>query len=159
MSNALELPYELHTGRELELMLRGTKPLSHFYDEYPADRCEEIIPEKAFAPFVDNGVFEKLEYVEPLTKPSQPSHVHVKGIRHVFYALPAEAWRIDAYIEMQLRLAPAGWSLKLERLQGSLLGYEDWQTEIHLEMWRARTNAHQFPWLFDANEEAAETKP
>ncbi|MBC3873588.1 hypothetical protein [Undibacterium flavidum] len=50
---------------------------------------------------------------------------------------------------MQLRLAQAGWNLKLERLQGSLLGYEDWQTEIHLKIWRSRANAHQFPWLFD----------
>jgi hypothetical protein len=159
MTGASELPYELHTGRELELMLRGTKPLAHFYDEYPVEPCEEIIPEQAFAPYVSDGVFEKLEYVEPLTKSTQISHADVKGIRHVFYAQPGEAWRIDAYIDMQLRLAAAGWSLKLERLQGSLLGYEDWQTEIHLELWRAQANAKQFPWLFSGSEQAEQTEP
>jgi hypothetical protein len=159
MTDVSDLPYELHTGREMELMLRGTKPLAHFYDEHPAEPCEEIIPEEAFAPYVRSGVFETLEFVELLNRPLQTSHTHVKGIRHVFYALPAEAWRIDAYVEMQLRLAPAGWSLELERLQGRLLGYEDWQTEIHLEQWRARENAYQFPWLFGTPEQSEQVPP
>ena len=43
-----------HTGRELQLMLEGRKPLAMFYagtDELP---WEELIPEHAFAPHVAN---------------------------------------------------------------------------------------------------------
>ena len=142
-----KLPYEVHTGHELEFMLRGTKPLAHFCDEHPAEPCEEIIPEEAFAPYVADGTFEKLEFVEPLTTPPRASHSHVKGIRHVLYAPPQEAWRITTYIDMQLRLSLAGWSVELERLQGRLLGYEDWQTDAHIERWRSSKNAGDFPWL------------
>lgn len=148
MPEPFELPYELHTGRELELMLRGTKPLAHFYDAYPTELCEEIIPEHAFEPYVQNGVFEKREFVELLTRPPPTGHPHIKGIRNVLYAQPSEIWRIDSYIDMQLRLAVNGWSIELERLQGRLLGYEEWQTEIHIERCRSSENAHHFPWLF-----------
>jgi hypothetical protein len=130
------------------MMIRGEKPLAHFCDQHPDDPCEEIIPEEAFSPYVSSGTIEKLEYVELLTEPPRATHSHVRGIRHVFYALPPEAWRIEAYIDLQLRLAPNGWSLKLERLQGRLLGYAEWQTDVHLERWRADPDAHRFPWLF-----------
>lgn len=148
MQNDSDLPYELHTGRELEMMVRGDKPLAHFCDQHPDEPCEEIIPEEAFSPYVSSGTFEKLEYVELLTKPPRAGHSHVKGIRHVFYAQPSEAWRIEAYIDLQLRLAPGGWSITLERLQGRLLGYAEWQTDIHLERQRKHSDAQRFPWLF-----------
>jgi len=148
MKNESDYPYEIHTGRELEMMLRGDKPLAHFYYQHPDEPCEEIIPEEAFAPHVSAGTFEKFEFVELLTRPPLASHSHVKGIRHVFYALVGEAWRIEAYINMLLELAPSGWSIKLERLQGRLLGYEDWQTDVHLDRWRSKDDAHRFSWLF-----------
>ena len=145
--NIVPLPYELHTGRELEFMLERGKPLAHFSDAYPSEPDEEIVPELAFAPHVLDGKFVKREFVEPLSGPPPPGHLHVRGIRHVVYAQSAEAWRIDAYIMMLAAAAKAGWSEGFERLEGSLLGYEEWQTDLHLESLRVGSHAKRFYWL------------
>jgi len=58
-------------------------------------------------------------------------------------ARPTEAWRIDAYIMMMAAAAKAGWSEGFERLGGSLLGYEEWQTGLHLERLRAGPHAEK----------------
>ena len=75
------LPYDVHTNRELEFMLDRGKPLAHFYDAYPAEPDEEIFPEEAFAPYVENGKFVMREFVEPLPEPPK-GHPHVRGVRH-----------------------------------------------------------------------------
>jgi len=116
------LPYELHTDRELEFMLDRGKPLAHFSDAYPSDPDEEIVPELAFAPYVQAGKFVTREFVELLQGPRPKDHPEILGIRHVFYARPSEAWRIDAYIMMMAAAEKAGWSEGFERLEGSLLG-------------------------------------
>ena len=145
--NVDPLPYELHTNRELEFMLNRGKPLAHFSDAYPSDVDGQIIPELAFAPYVQAGRFVMREYVEPLRRPAPIDHPHVRGIRHVFYAQSSEAWRIDAFIMMTAAAAKAGWSEGFERLQGSLLGYLEWQTDIHLERLRASPHAKNFYWV------------
>src|ERR1700722_16401002 len=101
------LPYELHTNRELEFMLDRGKPLAHFSDVYPSDPDEEIFPELAFAPYVQARKFVTREFVELLREPPPKDHLEVLGIRHVFYARPSEAWRIDAYIMMIAAAAKA----------------------------------------------------
>ncbi len=126
-------------------MLERGKPLAHFSDEYPAEPDEEVVPELAFAPYVASGRFVSREFVIPETPP--PGHPHIRGIRHVFYARAAEAWRIDAFIMMLAAAAKVGWSEGFERLEGSLLGYEEWQTDIHLERLRAGSHAKMFWWL------------
>jgi hypothetical protein len=145
--NIVPLPYELHTDHELEFMLKRGKPLAHFSDAYPSDPDEEIVPELVFAPHVMDGKFVKREFVEPLSGPPPSGQLHVRGIRHVFYAQSAEAWRIDAYIMMLAAAAKAGWSEGFERLEGSLLGYEEWQTDLHLERLRVGPSAKKFYWL------------
>ena len=50
-----------HTGRELELMLLGRKPLALFYEEIGFLPDEEIIPEVSFRPFVESGQFVRGE--------------------------------------------------------------------------------------------------
>jgi len=129
-----ELPYMLHTNRELRMMLSGTKPLSAFCGQYPPHSDVEEIPERLFDPFVEAGRFVKREYVEPLRDGP------VRGIHHVLYALPGESWRIDAYILMQDEAARAGWNEGFERMQGSLLGYESWQNDIHITKMRKRAD-------------------
>ncbi|CAM4069018.1 hypothetical protein [Roseateles saccharophilus] len=141
------LPYDLHSGRELELMLLGVKPLASFTDEYPADPCEEIIPEAAFRPHVQSGKLEQREYVELLVGTPPQSRPDLKGFRCMLYSLPGESWRMDAYIEMKARARVSGWSEELERLEGSLLGYEDWQTDAWIDMLLARPQAKHVPWL------------
>jgi len=145
--NTDPLPYELHTNRELEFMLERGKPLAHFSDAYPSEPDEEIVPEMAFCPHVNEGRFVKREFVEPLFGPPPQGRPHVRGIRHVFYAQSAEAWRVDAYIMMLAAAAKAGWNEGFERLEGSLLGYEEWQTDLHLERLRAGPHAKKFHWL------------
>ncbi|MFZ2991186.1 hypothetical protein [Ideonella sp.] len=147
MSDIDDLPYEVHTGRELELMLSGVKPLAYFVDEYPADPCEEIIPEASFHEHVQSGKLEKREYVETLAGAPPANRKDLKGFRCVLYARPNEGWRIDAYIDMKARAKHSGWSEDLERLEGRLLGYEDWQTDAWIEMLLARPQAKNFPWL------------
>ena len=53
--------------------------------------------------------------------------------RIVLYALPQQAWRIDAYLMLQDAAAKSGWNEGFERMQGSLLGYEDWQNDVFVE--------------------------
>ena len=48
-----------HTGRELELMLSGVKPLSMFYDDPNELPDERIIPELEFDTQVASGMFVK----------------------------------------------------------------------------------------------------
>lgn len=55
-------PYEVHTNRELTLMLSGTKPLAVFAEPYPDD--VSFFAEDAFDSFVKQGRFVKREYVE-----------------------------------------------------------------------------------------------
>jgi hypothetical protein len=104
------LPYELHTDRELEFMLDKGKPRAHFSDAYPAEPDEAILPELAFAPYVEAGRFVKREFVEPVRGPPAKDRPHVRGIRHVFYARTTEAWHIDAYIMMMAAASKAGWT-------------------------------------------------
>lgn len=141
------LPYEVHTNRELEFMLDRGKPLAHFCDVYPSETNDVVIPEHAFAPYVTNGTFEKRVFVELRHEPPPASAPHVRGTLHVFYAPPRHAWRIDAYIMMLAAAAKSGWSEGFERLEGSLLGYEEWQTDAHLERLRASAHAKRFHWL------------
>jgi hypothetical protein len=136
------LPYTLHTNRELEFMLTRGKPLAHFSDAYPSEPDEAIVPEQAFAPYVASGTFEKRVFVELLDEPPPATAPHLRGTLHVLYAPPRHAWRIDAFIMMLAAAAKAGWSEGFERLEGTLLGYEEWQTDAHLE--RLRAGPHRF---------------
>jgi hypothetical protein len=142
-----DVPYDIHTDRELEFMLMRGKPLSHFSDAYPPEPDEQIIPRAAFAPHVANGTFEMRVFVEPLTKSPAPQTPQVRGTIHVFYARPHEAWRVDAYIAMMAAAAKAGWSEGFERLQGSLLGYTEAQNDAHIEHLLRAPHAVDFPWL------------
>ncbi len=65
----------------------------------------------------------------------------------MFYAMPAEAWRIDAYIAMMAAASKAGWSEGFERLEGTLLGCTEQQTDIHIETMLRSPHADRFPWL------------
>lgn len=59
----------------------------------------------------------------------------LQGMRDVYFALPGDEWRIDAYIEMcaEARLSSRNEVNAFERRQGTLLGYEDWQNDWWLE--------------------------
>jgi hypothetical protein len=127
------VPYMVHTNFELPLMLDGRKPLAVFGDGYPSDWFDDYLA--PFEPFVETGQIVRriVDRPMPHIKERRPD---LDGIRDVFFALPGEEWRIDAYIaSIQNRIGD--WNDDLERLQGSLLGYEDWQNDWWLE-YRAR---------------------
>jgi hypothetical protein len=142
-----DLPYEVHTGRELEFMLRRRKPLAHFSEIYPPEPDEEIIPQLAFAPYVANGTFEMCAFVELCAEAPTPRAPQARGAIHVFYARPAETWRIEAYIAMMRAASKAGWSEGFERLEGHLLGYSEGETDAHVEHLLEAPHAADFPWL------------
>lgn len=125
-----ELPYKVHTGRELALMLNGTKPLAVFWDQYPANLDVEEIPERLFEPYVAAGRFVKLEYVVPVDRITT---LDGGALRIVLYAAAGQEWRINAYILLYQIAAKVGWSEGFERMQGSLLGYEEWQNDVFIE--------------------------
>jgi hypothetical protein len=127
-------PYTLHTNRELGMMLRGEKPLAVFSDglDYFPDVVLRYL--RLFDRHVEAGRLVKRDYVSP-----DPG-ARVKGWHTILYALPDEAWRIDAMIELRLSgmWSAGSWTAAHERREGELLGYADWQVEYHMKRWETR---------------------
>ena len=166
-----DLPYRVHTGRELAMMLAGTKPLAVFWDDHPKHDDLDNIPEREFEPHVRAGRIIKREHIEPSSsvepfappcarsttasqarepdspagfsakEPTNPlrhpvANSDAKGIRRVLYALPGEEWRIDAYLQLWETCKKTAWTAEMEREEGTLLGYEHWQNDLHMKGWR-----------------------
>ncbi|WP_370152058.1 hypothetical protein [Ferrovibrio sp.] len=114
-----------HDGRELDLMLAGRKPLAMFYDVVPASI---ELPEADFAPHVASGRLIRREEIYPGRSGSQP-------LRYIYYALPAEAPRIDrlhtinAAIHGGARKATEADDIEI----GRLLGYSEAEIAAYVE--------------------------
>ena len=121
-----DLPYLVHTNRELGLMLAGKKPLSYFaYLRGTEPRCI-LRYFRMFDRHVEKGRFIKKIATRNMAVPKLP----YQHFDQTLFALPGEAWRIDAMVAL---LAERGrWSHDRERRFGSLLGYEDWQNDLWL---------------------------
>jgi hypothetical protein len=127
----VNLPSHIHTGRELELMLAGRKPLAMFYAFVHELPNEEFIPEEKFAPYVLEGRCIRVEehYDETHPQTGQPL-----TIRYVFFAEKGEEWRIPA-----MKLVKATYSRMrkteegIERIEGSLLGYTNEENDAWCE--------------------------
>lgn len=122
------VPYMVHTNFELPLMLEGRKPLAVFGDAYPSEWFDNYLA--PFEQFVRAGriVRHIVDTPMPQLKKRNPEWDRV---RNVYFALPGEEWRIDAYISLfdSHQKSETSWDDDKERLQGSLLGYEDWQND------------------------------
>ena len=129
-------PYTIHTNRELLLMLAGTKPLAVFSDDFPCLHAHCIIPEREFEPHLASGLIVKREQIIPPQPDTPVLNGPRIGQRRVLYALKGEEWRIDAYILLWKTADKSGWNAGFERMEGSLLGYEDWQNDFHLREWK-----------------------
>jgi len=101
-------------------MLRGVKPLSMFVETIPAEF--DIFPERDFDDAVSSGHLVKHVSIETINIPSGTE----EKIRRVLYALPSEAWRIQAVLLIQHLYSSLGdgWHPDLDRAIGLLLGYE-----------------------------------
>lgn len=128
-----DLPYQIHTNRELALMLDGVKPFAAFCEEYPLSTDDSAIPEQLFDRYVADGRFIKREYVETRI-------LRGHRTRRVLYARSDEAWRIDAYVLLWHAGQVTGWNESLERMEGFLLGYEEWQTDAYIRAAKARSS-------------------
>ena len=119
-----------HEGRELALMLEGKKHLSYFFLEVGIER--EVFPEEEFDHLVASGILLKDERVEQLTSPETGEATNA---RNILYATADEAWRIPAMRTVQdiYRKVGSGWRPDLERVIGSLLGYDPRDVEAFIE--------------------------
>jgi hypothetical protein len=151
-------PYRVHTDRELALMLAGTKPLAAFCDEYPSLHGLYIIPEREFEPHVAAGRLVKREQIEPAAATAPAVKGQRMGTRRVLYAVPGEQWRIDAYLLLWKTAKESGWNEGFERMEGSLLGYADWENDFHIEQhYRKAKRTH--PNIQPTNEEPHQNPP
>ena len=114
-------------------MLEGRKPLAAFKDGYPFPWFDDLVAR--FAPWVEAKRLVARTILHPF---DEPRRIHdgtlVEGTRENYFALPGEEWRIDAHLMLMRIGSRTGWTDALERYQGALLGYEDWQTD----WWLAR---------------------
>ena len=124
-----DLPYAVHTGRELLLMLKGDKPMSFFTYRANDDSGTKEETEKAFLPYVSEGLIIKHEHKMDRRR-NDGSYVKVE---YLIYTLPTETWRANALVALKEAGARSGWSEGMERMEGTLLGYSDLQNDIFIE--------------------------
>ena len=115
-----DLPYELHTSRELPLMLEGKKPLSVFVSHNSI--CEKILfPEETYDTHVrNNRLFKKINVIS-------------ENERMVLYSLPGQQWRMDAYIFLMDVAKSRAWSSDFEFIEGGLLGYTNEENSHYID--------------------------
>ena len=123
-----EAPYLVHSGFELPLMLDGRKPLSKFADAYPSAWLDEVVAR--FQPFVNDGRIMCRVVNEVWPTPRRLGNQRViAGHREVYFTLPGDEWRVDAHRLLYEVGLKTRWNDTLERLEGRLLGYEEWQND------------------------------
>ena len=122
---AEELPYVLHTNRELGLMLAKKKPLAHFADGkdcFPKSVKRYL---RCFDRQVETGHLIRRDHFEPA------NHHRKFTVHRILFALPGEEWRIDEMIEL---MGSPVWGVEQERREGELLGYQDWMNDHFLAL-------------------------
>jgi hypothetical protein len=130
------VPYLVHTGYELPLMLEGRKQFARMCEEYPPERH---YGEDQFDHYVAQGLLHKKVETEKFAKPTRLKNGHVfDGLRTVYYTRQGEEWRIEAWNLIEEASRKSGWNETLERLEGMLFGYEDWQNDWWIESLRKR---------------------
>jgi hypothetical protein len=133
------LRYRFHGGREFDMMMKGLKPLSVFSCvEHSSSLAAFLF--KYFDPLVDCGKLVSGTALEGEDDNNSNAPT-------LMYALPHEAWRIEAYRLMALTAAlDWKWSDALERIQGLLLGYTPEQNDS----WIAHRNEKGYRWGLQA---------
>lgn len=130
-----DFPYLIHAGYELPLMLDGRKKFARIDQEYPPN---EHLYEDRFDHYVAQGLLHKEVDVEPFGERLG----RFDGLRTVYYTPKGEEWRIQAWRLVEKASKRGGWNDTLERLEGMLFGYEDWQNDWWEE--HRRKKGHQY---------------
>jgi hypothetical protein len=131
-----DLPYKVHTGRELKLMLAGEKPMSVFGRRYPSPMEEPNADRQPFAKWVECGRLRRYEGIV------FDGDALDTGIAYTIYTLPKEFWRAEAYLLLKKNGARSGWSAGMERAEGMLLGYSNEQIDIYLATTFGKSSAN-----------------
>lgn len=120
-----------HTGRELELMLKGDKPLAVFCEDANVPDSESVNPLTEFDQHVKRGVFSKAE--EIYEGGSDPKTGRPIKSKYVLYAIKGEEWRIPAMLLLRktrrgmTNLPDEG----LSRMESALLGYSEAEIDAY----------------------------
>jgi hypothetical protein len=114
-----------HEGGELQLMLKGRKPLARFALEHksPSTIAKS---EAAFRPHVERGTFLRFQF---------------KGddFDRIYYCRPTEEWRVKVLelVDKALEIGVHDFTIyDLHRLDGTLLGYSKRDIEHFIDTWR-----------------------
>jgi hypothetical protein len=128
LGRADQVPYLIHGGYELPLLLEGRKKLARLDNHYPPMTFEG---EHRFDHWVTRGVLHREVVDEPFDPPIETSRGHTfQGHRTIYYTLKGEEWRIPAMKLIDKAAGQSGgWNEYFERLEGMLFGYEDWQND------------------------------
>jgi hypothetical protein len=117
-----------HEGRELELLLAGTKPMARLHSETITGFASDLT---AFQPHVESGRIIRIDI--PNSKMTITNH---------YFCLPGEEWRIKlAELVNVATLSPnkGGFTTaELHRIDGWLLGYDKADIEAWLEWLQTR---------------------
>ena len=99
-------------------------PLQHDYEEL-------------FDKHVAKGVLHKKVELCPFSAPiTTKDGRKFDGIRHVYYTLKGEEWRIVTWKMVTDASRKSGWNETFERLEGMLFGYQEHQVDWWMSQWR-----------------------
>jgi len=114
-----------HEGSELDLMLKGKKPLARFAIEHKTpDALAQT--EASFQPHVARGTFLRFQF---------------KGdeFDRLYFCQPTEEWRVKLLelIDTALEAGAHNFTIyDLHRIDGTLLGYSKSDIEFFISNWR-----------------------
>jgi hypothetical protein len=129
-----EIPYLVHTGYELALMVQGRKPYA--FIEFDSANPRSATRKMRFDAYVAKGVLHSHEEIFDVE--GQPG----RRMGQTFYAVIGEEWRIPAFEFIRQNINSQGDGFEnLERLEGALLGYERWQNDWWIDHLAKRNTA------------------
>jgi hypothetical protein len=106
------IPYLVHTGFELSLLLEDRKQLADMSDAYPP---HSHFNEDKFDRCVTEGLLHKEVAYEPFNERLEPYRIKngrvFEGMRRVYYTRKGEEWRIPAYRLVSDAANKSGWPI------------------------------------------------
>jgi len=129
--NAMDdLPYKVHTNRELRLMLEGSKPLSFFYSR-DLTGADGQFNNQPFQRYVRRKIISEFRNI--VYDKDEEGNCKNTGVLYVTYTLPGEEWRAKALILLKETHSYCRWNEGMERMEGVLLGYTKEQIDYYIK--------------------------
>lgn len=113
----IDRTYEIHTGKELTMMLEGKKPMAMFYRIEEEDFDE--LDGQNFEKYVTEGQIKKFQFsLKYKHKNGRPD----SNLLYWVYTLPEEEWRFPVLQKLKTE-GEKLWNRDMEIIEGTLLGY------------------------------------